>query len=51
MVSRIEARDGGPHLGHMGGANVGAMFYNAELPVERYNMPDTLKAQHIAQVD
>jgi uncharacterized protein len=34
----------------MGGANVGAMFYNAELPVERYNMPDTLKAQHIARL-
>lgn len=34
----------------MGGANVGAMFYNADLPVERYNMPDTLKAQHIARL-
>jgi len=34
----------------MGGANVGAMLYNAELPVERYNMPDTLKAQHIARL-
>ena len=33
----------------MGGANAG-MFYNAELPVERYNMPDTLKAQHIARL-
>lgn len=33
-----------------GGANVGAMFYNAENPVERYNMPDTLKAQHIARL-
>jgi uncharacterized protein len=31
-----------------GGANVGAMFYNWENPIERYNMPDTLKAQHIA---
>ncbi|MBL0160372.1 MAG: urea carboxylase-associated family protein [Bryobacterales bacterium] len=29
-----------------GGANVGAIFYNFECPVERYNMPDTLKAQH-----
>lgn len=29
-----------------GGANVSAMFYNADLPVERYNMPDTLKGQH-----
>ena len=34
----------------MGGANVAAMFYNADLPVERYNMPDTLKAQHIARL-
>src|SRR5947208_462806 len=33
-----------------GGANVGAMFYNADNPVERYNMPDTLKAQHIARL-
>jgi len=29
-----------------GGANVSAMFFNADLPVERYNMPDTLKGQH-----
>lgn len=33
-----------------GGSNVGAMFYNAENPLERYNMPDTLKAQHIARI-
>lgn len=33
-----------------GGANVGAMFYNAANPTERYNMPDTLKAQHIARL-
>jgi uncharacterized protein len=33
-----------------GGANVGAMLYNFECPVERYNMPDTLKAQHIARL-
>jgi urea carboxylase-associated protein 2 len=33
-----------------GGANVGAMFYNFECPVERYNMPDTLKAQHTARL-
>ncbi len=30
-----------------GGANVGLLLYNAEVPVERYNMPDTLKGQHI----
>ena len=33
-----------------GGANVPATFYNFECPVERYNMPDTLKAQHIARL-
>ena len=32
------------------GANVGAIFYNFENLVERYNMPDTLKAQHIARL-
>jgi len=30
------------------GANVAALLYNYECPVERYNMADTLKAQHIA---
>jgi len=33
-----------------GGASVGALFYNFECPAERYNMPDTLKAQHIARL-
>lgn len=33
-----------------GGANVSAMFYNWENLTERYNMPDTLKAQHIAHI-
>jgi len=31
-----------------GGANVAALFYNYEEPLERYNMADTLKAQHTA---
>jgi hypothetical protein len=31
-----------------GGANVSALFFNYELLVERYNMSDTLKAQHVA---
>lgn len=31
-----------------GGANVSALFLNAHAPLERYNMPDTLKAQFIA---
>ena len=33
-----------------GGACVSALFYNADQPIERYNMPDTLKAQHIARI-
>jgi urea carboxylase-associated protein 2 len=33
-----------------GGANVAALFYNWECPVERYNMPDTLKGQHTARL-
>jgi uncharacterized protein len=33
-----------------GGANVGALFFNWENTAERYNMPDTLKAQHIARL-
>jgi uncharacterized protein len=33
-----------------GNANVGAIFFNFECPAERYNMPDTLKAQHIARL-
>ena len=31
-----------------GGANVAALFYNYEEHLERYNMADTLKAQHTA---
>jgi urea carboxylase-associated protein 2 len=30
-----------------GGANVSMLLYNADLVLERYNMPDTLKGQHI----
>src|ERR1700681_4373761 len=33
-----------------GGACVAALLYNADQPLERYNMPDTLKAQHIARI-
>jgi len=33
-----------------GGANVPVTFFNFEIPVERYNMPDTLKAQHTAHL-
>jgi urea carboxylase-associated protein 2 len=31
-----------------GGANVSALFFNADHTLERYNMPDTLKAQFVA---
>ena len=31
-------------------ANVAAIFSNADLPSERMNLPDTLKAQHIARL-
>jgi urea carboxylase-associated protein 2 len=33
-----------------GGASVAALFFNAKEPLERYNMPDTLKAQHVARL-
>jgi hypothetical protein len=33
-----------------GGATPAALFYNAEQPLERYNMADTLKAQHTARL-
>jgi len=32
------------------GANVAALFFNREQPLERYNMADTLKAQHTAHL-
>lgn len=33
-----------------GGANVAALLYRAGDPLERYCMPDTLKAQHVARL-
>lgn len=33
-----------------GGANLAALFYRQEDPLERYNMADTLKAQHTAHL-
>lgn len=33
-----------------GGANVSALFYRADQPLERYCMPDTLKAQHVSRI-
>ena len=33
-----------------GGANVGLMAYNADAPLERLNLPDTLKAQYTGKL-
>jgi urea carboxylase-associated protein 2 len=33
-----------------GEANVAGLFYRAENPLERYCMPDTLKAQHVSRL-
>jgi urea carboxylase-associated protein 2 len=33
-----------------GGANVGLMAYNSDAPLERLNIPDTLKAQYTAKL-
>jgi uncharacterized protein YcgI (DUF1989 family) len=33
-----------------GGANVAAYFLNFEMTAERFNLPDTLKAQHTARL-
>src|ERR1700733_8121962 len=33
-----------------GGANVGLMAYNADHPLDRLNLPDTLKAQYTARL-
>jgi uncharacterized protein len=51
MWSRVLGRGQSLRLTDLeGGAAVAALFYNAEEPSERYNMPDTLKAQHIARL-
>jgi len=34
----------------LGNANVAAYFLNFEIPSERFNLPDTLKAQHTARL-
>lgn len=51
MWSRILKRGQALRLTDVeGGACVAALFFNAEDPTERYNMPDTLKAQFIARL-
>jgi uncharacterized protein len=49
MWSRVLPRGYTLTLENTGGnASVAALLYNADQPLERYNMPDTLKAQHTA---
>jgi urea carboxylase-associated protein 2 len=49
MWSRILRRGHRLRLNDLeGGGCVAALFYNADLLIERYNMPDTLKAQQTA---
>jgi uncharacterized protein len=49
MWSRVVRRGQALRLTDVeGGAAVAALFYNAHQPLERYNMADTLKAQHTA---
>ena len=48
MVGHRSARRHAASDGVGSGANVSALFYNHEDRVERYNMADTLKAQHTA---
>jgi len=51
MWSRIVRRNERLRLTDIeGGAAVAALFFNAKDPLERYNMPDTLKAQHVARL-
>ncbi|WP_035614536.1 urea amidolyase associated protein UAAP1 [Haloferula sp. BvORR071] len=48
MWSGVISRGKRLHLTDLeGGANVGMLLYNAQERQERYNMPDTLKGQHI----
>jgi len=48
LVRDRSAGTNAAHDGRDGGANVGALFYNHEDRLERYNMADTLKSQHTA---
>jgi uncharacterized protein len=51
MWSRVLSRGQGLCLvDTTGKAAVAALFYNAHAPLERYNMADTLKAQHTAHL-
>lgn len=49
--SRVCRRDSALTLTDVeGGANVSALLYRAQDPLERYCMPDTLKAQHVCRL-
>ncbi|MEM7698352.1 MAG: urea amidolyase associated protein UAAP1 [Verrucomicrobiota bacterium] len=48
MWSQVIGRNKSLRLTDLEGrANVGMLMYQADFPIERYNMPDTLKGQHI----
>ena len=51
MWSRVLKRGQALRLTDLeGGACVSLLAYNADQPLERYNMPDTLKAQHVSRI-
>ena len=51
MWSRVLKRGQVLRITDLEGAGcVAALLFNADRPLERYNMPDTLKAQHIARI-
>ncbi len=51
MWSRVLRRGQALRLTDLeGGACVSLLAFNAEQPLERYNMPDTLKAQHVSRI-
>ncbi|MEN9581954.1 MAG: hypothetical protein RJA70_4963, partial [Pseudomonadota bacterium] len=51
MWSRVVRRGQALRITNTSGKSTpAALFYNPRLPLERYNMPDTLKCQHIARL-
>ena len=50
LVRRAASRPVAAAAGQGDDANVAALFYSREQPLERYNMADTLKAQHTAHL-
>jgi uncharacterized protein YcgI (DUF1989 family) len=50
MVACSQARNRASNHRYRRNANVAAYFLNFENPSERFNLPDTLKAQHTARL-